>query len=117
MKQRAGLVLPFLLALTPTQAWAAQPAPSGAHPRIWLDATTVSGLKAQPATGKGPVARGAARCTAARTNPGEYATGGWQGFEFVTTLSGCLASWKATGNTDDLATAIKYWNVLLDDYQ
>jgi hypothetical protein len=117
MKQRAGLVLPFLLALTPTQAWAAQPPPSGAHPRIWLDAATVSGLKAQPGTGKGPVARGAARCTAARTNPNEYATGGWQGFEFVTTLSGCLASWEATGNTDDLATAIKYWNVLLDDYQ
>ncbi len=35
----------------------------------------------------------------------------------MTTLSGCLGSWEATGNTDDLATAIKYWNVLLDDYQ
>lgn len=43
--------------------------------------------------------------------------GGWQGFEFVTTLSGCLVSWAATGSADDLGTAIKYWTVLLDDYQ
>lgn len=43
--------------------------------------------------------------------------GGWQGFEFVTTLSGCLVSYAATGSADDLSTAIKYWNVLLDDYQ
>ena len=117
MKQRAVFALPLLATLTTAQAWAAQPAPSGPHPRIWLDSTTVSGLKAQPATGNGPVARGAARCSAARTTPSDYATGGWQGFEYVTTLSGCLASWKATGNPDDLTTAIKYWNVLLDDYQ
>jgi hypothetical protein len=95
----------------------AQPAPSGAHPRLWLDGTTLSGIKAQANVAKGAIARGGARCTAARTTPSEYATGGWQGFEFVTTLSGCLISWEATGNTDDLATAIKYWNVLLDDYQ
>ena len=35
----------------------------------------------------------------------------------MTTLSGCLVSWVASGSTDDLQTAIKYWNVLLDDYQ
>jgi hypothetical protein len=43
--------------------------------------------------------------------------GGWQGFEWVTTLSGCLTSYVASASEDDLATAIKYWNVLLDDYQ
>jgi hypothetical protein len=61
--------------------------------------------------------RGAVRCRAARETPAQYVTGGWQGFEFVTTLSGCLLSWQATQSPDDLATAIKYWNVLLDDYQ
>ncbi|HEX7670109.1 MAG TPA: hypothetical protein VF395_11020, partial [Polyangiaceae bacterium] len=114
--QRAALALP-LLAMAFANDVAAQPAPAGAHPRIWLDASTVAGLKAQSPLGNGPVARGAARCSAARTNPAEYSMGGWQGFEFVTTLSGCLVSWKASGNTDDLATALKYWNVLLDDYQ
>ena len=65
----------------------------------------------------GPVARGATRCAAARQRPTEYVTGGWQGFEFVTTLSSCLLAYVATNDTDHLATALKYWNVLLDDYQ
>jgi len=58
-----------------------------------------------------------ARCAAARERPAEYATGGWQGFEFVTTLSACLAAYVANNDTGDLATALKYWTVLLDDYQ
>ncbi|HTM44836.1 MAG TPA: hypothetical protein VL137_07775 [Polyangiaceae bacterium] len=95
----------------------AQSAPSGAHPRIWLDAPTLAGIQAQAGVANGPVARGAARCSAAIADPASYATGGWQGFEFVTTLSGCLLSWEASGNTDHLAAAIKYWGVLLDDYQ
>ena len=61
--------------------------------------------------------RGVARCAAARNDPSEYAVGGWQGFEFVTTLSSCLTAWVAAENPEDLETAIKYWNVLLDDYQ
>lgn len=95
----------------------AQPAPTEAHPRIWLDASTLAELQAQADVANGPVARGATRCSAAIANPGSYATGGWQGFEFVTTLSGCLLSWIASGNTEHLAGAIKYWGVLLDDYQ
>ncbi|HEX2878962.1 MAG TPA: hypothetical protein VHO25_05435, partial [Polyangiaceae bacterium] len=95
----------------------AQSAPTGNHPRIWLDSSTLAGVQAQAAVANSPVARGAARCTSAIANPQQYATGGWQGFEFVTTLSGCLLSWKASGNTEHLAGAIKYWTVLLDDYQ
>jgi hypothetical protein len=95
----------------------AQAAPTGAHPRIWLDAATRSGIQAQAADPAGAVARGATRCAAARANPSSYSVGGWQGFEFLTTLSGCLTSWVATNNAADLGTAIKYWNVLLDDYQ
>src|SRR5260221_2619312 len=114
---RAGLALLTLLSAASSRRAAAQQAPSGPHPRLWLDATTLAGLKAQSTGAKGAVARGAARCSAARTDPSSYATGGWQGFEFVTTLSGCLISWEATGSANDLATAIKYWSVLLDDYQ
>ncbi|HEV8548645.1 MAG TPA: hypothetical protein VGQ57_06445 [Polyangiaceae bacterium] len=91
-------------------------APSGAHPRLWLDSDTQKGIKAQAGVSGSPVARGAARCKAAHDDPSEYADGGWQGFEFVLTLSGCLASWEASGSSEDLETAIKYWNVLLDDY-
>lgn len=103
-------------ALATTVTTAAVAAPSGAHPRLWLDSDTQQGLKEQAAIPNSPVARGAARCSAARTDPSEYEDGGWQGFEFVLTLSGCLASWAATNSADDLETAIKYWKVLLDDY-
>lgn len=103
-------------ALVTTVCTAVLAAPSGPHPRLWLDTETKQGLKAQASVTGSPVARGAARCTSARTDPSEYADGGWQGFEFALTLSGCLGSWVATGNSDDLQTAIKYWTVLLDDY-
>jgi len=94
----------------------AQSAPSGPHPRLWLDAATLAGMSAEAQVPDGPVSRARARCQAARTNPGEYSSGGWQGFEFVTTLSSCLVAWKTSKDSDDLATAIKYWKVLLDDY-
>lgn len=95
----------------------AQSAPTGAHPRIWLDAATRSGIQAQAGVAGGAVARAQARCAAAQEDPDDYAEGGWQGFEFVTTLSGCLTSYVASGDAGALATAIKYWKALLDDYQ
>src|SRR5690349_12097057 len=90
------------VATIPLLTLAAEAAPSGAHPRLWLDSATKQGLAAQASVADSPVARGAARCSAARENPSDYDDGGWQGFEFVTTLSGCLASWEAAGNADDL---------------
>jgi hypothetical protein len=106
-----------VVAIGLTSRASAQAAPSGAHPRIWLDSATRQGIQAQAGVAGSPVARASARCAAAQNDPAEYATGGWQGFEFVTTLSACLTSWVATNGANDLATAIKYWNVLLDDYQ
>src|SRR4051812_17441036 len=82
--------------------FSAAAAPSGAHPRLWLDSSTKQGLATQVGVANSPVERGHARCSAARTTPSEYDDGGWQGFEFVTTLSGCLVSYAASGNSDDL---------------
>src|SRR5258706_1185402 len=113
---RLQLATVVITALLSAGSANAQPA-SHPHPRIWLDGATIQGIKSQASVTGGAVARGATRCRAARETPTQYATGGWQGFEFVTTLSGCLLSWEATQSPDDLATAIKYWNVLLDDYQ
>jgi hypothetical protein len=116
MQRSITIVSIFALTFATTLA-SAQPAPTKPHPRIWLDAQTRAGIEAQSTVADSGVARGAARCRAAREIPSSYSTGGWQGFEFVTTLSGCLISWISSQNTDDLGTAIKYWNVLLDDYQ
>jgi len=113
---RRAALLSLPLAFITTLGSPLHAAPTGAHPRLWLDAETKAGLADQASDPQSPVARGAARCSAAREDPSEYDVGGWQGFEFVLTLSGCLVSWAATGDSDDLSTAIKYWNVLLDDY-
>jgi hypothetical protein len=64
-----------------------------------------------------PMRRAVTRCAQAQAQPDDYATGGWQGFEFVITLSSCLAVYAGSSDPNALTTAIKYWNVLLDDYQ
>src|SRR5262245_31370595 len=96
-----------VVALSLAHSAHAQPAPNGKHPRIWLNDATRAGLQAQAAVAGSPVARAAARCAAAQQDPSEYAVGGWQGFEFVTTLSACLTSWVASGGENDRDTAIK----------
>lgn len=116
-KHHRRLLASSALATIPLLTLAAHAAPSGAHPRLWLDSSTKQGMAAQVGVANSPVERGAARCKAARETPSDYDDGGWQGFEFATTLSGCLASWEASGNADDLSTALKYFSVLLDDYQ
>jgi hypothetical protein len=114
---QALLLGSFALPLVITTRVAAQNAPSGPHPRIWLDPATRTGMQAQVNPTSEPMRRAMTRCAQAHAQPSEYATGGWQGFEFVITLSSCLAVYAGTGGQDALTTAIKYWNVLLDDYQ
>lgn len=107
----------MLVTLACASALAAEPAPKGPHPRLFLDSGTAEALAQQWTDPSSPVARGAKRCKAAREHPAKYSEGGWQGFEFVTTLSSCLVAWKAGGDAADLGTAIQYFRVLLDDYQ
>jgi hypothetical protein len=114
---QALLLGSFALPLVITTSVAAQEAPSRSHPRIWLDSATRAGIQAQVDPASEPMRRAMTRCARAYAEPGEYATGGWQGFEFVITLSSCLATYAGTGGQDALTTAIKYWSVLLDDYQ
>ena len=59
-------------ALATTVTTAAVAAPSGAHPRLWLDSETKQGLKTQASLANSPEARGAARCSAARNDPSDY---------------------------------------------
>jgi hypothetical protein len=114
---QALLLGTFALPLVISTSVAAQEAPSGAHPRIWLDPATRTGMQAQVNPASEPMRRAVTRCAQAHAQPNEYASGGWQGFEFVITLSSCLAAYAGTGGQDALTTAIKYWTVLLDDYQ
>ena len=57
-----------IIVLTFPGSGGAQPS-SRPHPRIWLDAVTIQGIRSQASATGGPVARGAARCRAARETP------------------------------------------------
>jgi len=76
--QRAILFVAVPLTCFATTLASAQPAPTRAHPRIWLDAETRAGIEAQRGVAGSAVERGSKRCLAARTNPSTYSSGGWQ---------------------------------------
>lgn len=110
-------VLAGCVTLITATASAAPAAPSDAHPRLWLDDTTQSRFAELAGDPGSAVAAAVERCADVRANPGDYDRGGWQGFEWAKALSACLVSYEATGSADDAATAIFYFEVLLDDYQ
>ena len=98
-------------------AAAAPPAPSGAHPRLFLDAATLATMQSQqsdPATG---TAQAFALCADARTNPGNYATGGTWSFDWGFVATACALAYQVGADPQDAATALTYFNALLDDYQ
>src|SRR4051812_22906167 len=95
---QALLLGSFALPLVLSSSVAAQEAPSRSHPRIWLDPATVTGMQAQVNPASEPMRRAVTRCAQAHAEPDEYATGGWQGFEFVITLSSCLAVYVGSGD-------------------
>ncbi len=114
---RRGLVAGVcsLLGMFATSAHASS-APTGAHPRLFLDPETVTALKAAAAVDGGPVAEAVAMCDDVIARPAEYAAGGYQGFNFADSLQACLIAYVVRGNPADAATAVKYWKALLDDY-
>src|SRR5579862_10056317 len=96
-------------------ASASAAAPGGRHPRIWLDSTTLSSLRAQQGSPSTGAARLIALCLDARANPTNYADPGYQGFSWANTLSACALSYQITQNPSDAQTALIYFNHLLDD--
>lgn len=113
MEQGTRIVLACALSIVVAEAAHAQP--SGAHPRIWLDAGVVSawqGMQNDPAS---PVARAIDTCTDAHDNPSDYADGEYQGFAWVEALGACLVAFATTNDAEHRDTAIVYLSALLDD--
>lgn len=94
-----------------------QAEPTGNHPRIWLDDDTLDALREKAADPESAVSKVIERCADARTNPDDYASGGYQGFIWAYTVSECALAWQINGNPEDAATALVYFNALLDDYE
>ncbi len=95
-------------------AHAAPPEPSGAHPRILLDAELRAAWKAEAAANRGPVKGAIALCQSAR-DTAEHDRAVYQGSEWAKILQACLVAWAATDQADYAKVAIRFYKALLDD--
>ncbi len=107
------LAASFVLIATSIAA-AAPPEPSGAHPRMLLDAKVKAAWKAQAGEARGPVVGAIAMCHNGG-NSREHDRALYQGSEWAKTLQACLVAWAATDRPEYAATAIKFFTALLDD--
>jgi MYXO-CTERM domain-containing protein len=110
-----GVVCALSIGAVAQVAHAAPPEPSRAHPRLFLDTDTVTRLKALASRPGSAVARAVTRCNDVIANPGRYATGGTQGFDFHFPFGACAISWIATENPQAGAAAVKYFRAFVDD--
>lgn len=106
-----------LLVLGERSAAAAPPAPTGAHPRILLDATTLAALKAKAGDSGSAVGRTIAQCDAIVANPGRFASGIHMGYGFAFNGTACALAYQVTGKETYRTQAVRYLNALLDDQE
>jgi hypothetical protein len=111
------LVLVGVLGL-PAVVLATVPAPSGGHPRLFMDATRAAVYQAN-ATVKGTAAQAmVARCQETIDQPKYYTDrGGADGDTWPGAAVSCAFAYRATQNASFLGQAIKYWNAALADDQ
>ena len=113
---RVVVVLLVLVgALASSAAAAPPPEPSGAHPRMLLDAKLRAAWKAQGETGHGAVAGAIALCSDTASKDHESSL--YMGAEWSKMLQACLVAWAATDEPRHAATALRYFTALLDDLE
>lgn len=93
-------------------AHAAPPEPSGAHPRLLLDAELRAAWKAT--IDRGPVKGSIAVCQNAR-DTADHDKAVYMGAEWAKVLQACLVAWAATDSADHAKVAIRFFTALLDD--
>ncbi|HVR63990.1 MAG TPA: hypothetical protein VMU50_18950, partial [Polyangia bacterium] len=107
-----------LVALPRFAAAADPPPPVGAHPRLFLNATTLPALAASAQTSGTASARFLAACQDVIANPGDYAMrGGVDSDTWPNAAWSCAFAYAVTKDAQYLAPAIKYWIASLEDDQ
>ena len=101
-----------VLLLATATAHATPPEPSGAHPRMLLDAKLKAAWKAS--SDRGPVKGAIALCQDARDTR-DHDKAVYQGAEWSKVLQACLVAWAATDKPEYAQTAIRFFTALLDD--
>ncbi|HTR53856.1 MAG TPA: MYXO-CTERM sorting domain-containing protein [Kofleriaceae bacterium] len=103
-----------LVAAAVAYAGLAHADPTGPHPRIVLDAGLRAAWREQAKAEHGPIRGAVALCAEARDSH-EHDRALYQGGEWAKVLQACLVAYVATDDQDDAATALRYFNALLDD--
>jgi dipeptidyl-peptidase-4 len=110
---RFRFLAPLAVLTLASSALAAPPAPSGAHPRIFLGASTLAAIKAKMGDPASSAARAIAFCDDIAKNPSKYATNdNWQWPGGAPT---CGLAWRLTGDPKHAAAGLSMLNALLDD--
>ena len=95
---------------------AAPPAPTGPHPRIFLDPPTIAAMKADAAKDNSATQHAVQTCDDVIAHPDQWKSGGYQGLGFVEPLSACLIAYEVRGDAASANSAVVYFKALLDDY-
>lgn len=103
-----------LILLAAHVAEATPPEPTGAHPRMLLDAELKAAWSVAATQERGPIAGSLALCTSGGTT-GEHDRAVYMGSEWSRVLQACLVAYAATGKQEHATTAIKFFTALLDD--
>ena len=97
-------------------AAAAPAAPSGPHPRIWLNAATLDAMKAKMADPKSAAGRVIANCKDVAARPTKYDNSVYQGYGWAHAAASCGASWQLTKDPAHAAAGLRMFKALLEDY-
>lgn len=98
--------------LTFAGASVAMAAPSGPHPRLFLDAPTLSTLKTQASDPTKGAAMAVARCNSAASNP----NGEEWGFGWAYSAASCALAYQISGDAQYAQKGMIFVNALLDDF-
>ncbi len=99
-----------------SNAHAAPPAPTSAHPRLFLDDATLAAMRQSANQPGSAVARALETCDDVIAHPSSWTSGGYQGIGFPEPFGACAVAWVVRGDAASGAAAVKYFNALLDDY-
>jgi hypothetical protein len=95
---------------------AGAPVPSGAHPRLFMNAANVAGFAANAAKSGTSAAKMVAACQDAIDHPGNFASrGGADSDAWPATAMACAFAYNVTKQDKYLAPAITYWRAALGD--
>ena len=97
-------------------ASAAPAAPTGAHPRIWLTAPTVSALKANLAKSGSAASAVVAECQNAVDHPANYDHAVYEGYGWAYVSASCGMAWQLTHDPKFATAGLRIWKALLDDF-